>query len=113
MLTSLEICAGAGGQALGLAMAGFSHVALVEYEKDYCETLKKNRPEWNVICKDVRDFSGYEYRGKVDLLAGGVPCPPFSVAGKQLGSEDERDLFPEAIRLIDEIRPRAIMIEIP
>ena len=111
MLTSLEICAGAGGQALGLAMAGFSHVALVEYEKDYCETLKKNRPEWNVICKDVRDFSGYEYRGKVDLLAGGVPCPPFSVAGKQLGSEDERDLFPEAIRLIDEIRPRAIMIE--
>ena len=111
MLTSIEICAGAGGQALGLAMAGFYHVALVEYEKDYCEALKRNRPEWNVICKDVRDFSGVEYRGKVDLLAGGVPCPPFSVAGKQLGSEDERDLFPEAIRLIDEIRPRAVMIE--
>lgn len=111
MLTSIEICAGAGGQALGLAMAGFSHVALVEYEKDYCEELKRNRPEWNVICGDVREFSGLPYRGKIDLLAGGVPCPPFSVAGKQLGSADERDLFPEAIRLISEINPRAVMLE--
>ena len=111
MLTSIEICAGAGGQALGLAMAGFTHVALVEYEKKYCETLKSNRPEWNVIHADVKDFSGNPYRGKVDLLAGGVPCPPFSVAGKQLGSEDERDLFPEALRLIEEIQPRAVMLE--
>lgn len=111
MLTSIEICAGAGGQALGLAMAGFAHIALVEYEKEYCDTLKRNRPEWNVICDDVKNFSGVEYRGKVDLLAGGVPCPPFSVAGKQLGSEDERDLFPEALRLIDEIHPRAVMLE--
>ena len=111
MLTSIEICAGAGGQALGLAMAGFVHVALVEYEKDYCDILRKNRPEWNVICGDVKEFSGLPYRGKIDLLAGGVPCPPFSVAGKQLGSSDERDLFPEAIRLISEINPRAIMLE--
>ena len=111
MLTSLEICAGAGGQALGLAMAGFVHVALVEYEADYCAALKRNRPEWNVICKDVREFSGIPYQGKIDLLAGGVPCPPFSQAGKQLGSEDERDLFPEAIRLIGEIQPRAVMLE--
>ena len=111
MLTSIEICAGAGGQALGLEMAGFSHIALVEYEKKYCETLRKNRPKWNVICEDVRKFSGYPYYGKVDLLAGGVPCPPFSKAGKQLGSEDERDLFPEAIRLISEIKPRAVMLE--
>ena len=56
MLTSIEICAGAGGQALGLEMAGFSHIALVEYEKKYCETLRKNRPKWNVICEDVRKF---------------------------------------------------------
>ena len=111
MLTSLEICAGAGGQALGLAMAGFVHVALVEYEADYCAALKRNRPEWNVICRDVREFSGIPYQGKIDLLAGGVPCPPFSQAGKQLGSEDERDLFPEAIRLIGEIQPRAVMLE--
>lgn len=109
-LTCVEICAGAGGQALGLAMAGFVHVALVEYEQDYCKVLKDNRPEWNVICGDVHDFDGHPYRG-VDLLAGGVPCPPFSIAGKQLGQEDERDLFPEAIRLIREIRPRAVMLE--
>jgi DNA (cytosine-5)-methyltransferase 1 len=91
-------------------MAGFVHVALVEYEADYCEVLKANRPEWNVICADVHNFDGRPYQG-VDLLAGGVPCPPFSVAGKQLGQKDERDLFPEAIRLIGEIRPRAVMLE--
>ena len=109
-LTCVEICAGAGGQALGLAMAGFVHVALVEFEADYCKVMRENRPEWNVICADVHDFDGRPYKG-VDLLAGGVPCPPFSVAGKQLGKDDERDLFPEAIRLIDEIRPRAVMLE--
>lgn len=111
MVTTLEICAGAGGQALGLELAGFHHVALVEIEKQYCETLKRNRPQWNVICQDVQEFDGRPYRNKVDLLAGGVPCPPFSVAGKQLGQQDERDLFPEAIRLTKEIRPKAIMLE--
>lgn len=111
MLSSIEICAGAGGQALGLEQAGFHHVALVEYEKDYCDTLRKNRPEWNVICGDVKEFDGWPYRFKVDLLAGGVPCPPFSVAGKQLGAEDERDLFPEMLRLVEEIVPKAVMIE--
>lgn len=110
MLTCVEICAGAGGQAIGLARAGFQHVALVEYEPEYCQVLKKNKPQWNVICEDVHDMNGEPYRG-VDLFAGGVPCPPFSVASKQLGKEDERDLFPEAIRLIDEIKPRAVMLE--
>ncbi len=110
MPCSVEICAGAGGQALGLETAGFSHVALVEIEKAACDTLLLNRPKWNVINGDIRSFSGSAYKG-VDLLAGGVPCPPFSKAGKQLGSDDERDLFPEAIRLADEIRPRAIMLE--
>lgn len=110
MLTCIEICAGAGGQALGLAMAGFVHVALVEYEKEYCDILKENRPEWPIICADVHDFDGKPYHG-VDLFAGGVPCPPFSVAGKQLGADDERDLFPEALRLVREIEPRAIMLE--
>ena len=104
MLTSVEICAGAGGQALGLSMAGFRHLVLVEYEKEYCEVLKMNRPDWNVVCADVHDFDGTPYKG-VDLFAGGVPCPPFSAAGKQLGKDDERDLFPEAIRLIREIEP--------
>ncbi len=107
----IEICAGAGGQALGLSMAGFEHVALIEYEKDYCDVLKHNRPDWNVICGDVKDFNGTPHQGQIDLLAGGVPCPPFSVAGKQLGSDDDRDLFPEMLRLVEEIKPRAVMIE--
>lgn len=72
---SLEICAGAGGQAIGLSMAGFEHAALVEYEPDYCEVLRENRPDWNVLCTDVREFDGRPYRG-IDLLSGGVPCPP-------------------------------------
>lgn len=108
--TCVEICAGAGGQALGLERAGFEHVALVEYEREYCDVLQNNNPEWNVICADVHKFDGHPYEG-VDLFAGGVPCPPFSVASKQLGEEDERDLFPEAIRLIGEIKPKAVMIE--
>ena len=109
-LSCVEICTGAGGQALGLERAGFRHLALVEYEKDYCEILKQNRPNWEIFCQDARLFSGQPYAG-VDLFAGGVPCPPFSVAGKQLGKDDERDLFPAAIRLIGEIRPKAVMLE--
>ncbi|MBQ3632338.1 MAG: DNA cytosine methyltransferase [Prevotella sp.] len=109
--TSIEICAGAGGQALGLEMAGFSHQVLVEYEKEYCDCLKKNRPLWNVKCMDVRQFDGQPYKGKIDLLAGGVPCPPFSIAGKQLGADDERDLFPQMLRLVEEIDPKVVMIE--
>lgn len=111
MYTSIEICAGAGGQALGLEHAGFSHIALVEYEQEYCNCLKSNRPEWNVICQDVHNFSGIPYVNQIDLLAGGVPCPPFSVAGKQLGAKDERDLFPQMLRLVKEIKPRIVMIE--
>lgn len=109
--TSLEICAGAGGQALGLEQAGFRHTALVEIEREYCDCLKRNRPSWNVACQDIRSFSGLPYRGRIDLLAGGVPCPPFSIAGKQLGNEDERDLFPQMLRLVEEINPRVVMIE--
>jgi DNA (cytosine-5)-methyltransferase 1 len=110
VFSSIEICAGAGGQALGLEMAGFEHYALVEIDKDACSTLRKNRPEWEVFEKDVKEFSAKQYKG-VDLLAGGVPCPPFSVAGKQLGHDDERDLFPEALRLIEECQPKAVMLE--
>jgi DNA (cytosine-5)-methyltransferase 1 len=108
--SSLEICAGAGGQALGLEQAGFEHACLVEIEPPACATLRLNRPGWNVVEGDLRGFDGRPYRG-VDLLAGGVPCPPFSKAGKQLGPDDGRDLFPQAIRLVDECRPQAVMLE--
>ncbi len=110
LYTSIEICAGAGGQALGLEEAGFIHRALIEIEPYACQTLKLNRPEWNVIQGDIKNFSAVDYNG-IDLLAGGVPCPPFSIAGKQLGNLDERDLFPEAIRLIKECNPKAILLE--
>lgn len=128
--TSIEICAGAGGQAIGLHLAGFRHLALVEIDKYAAATLSKNIeafPKWDwerdncdVLCKDVLDFdpesdlvkSARLYRrGEVDLLAGGVPCPPFSHAGKQLGEDDERDLFPRILQLAKLIRPRAVMIE--
>jgi DNA (cytosine-5)-methyltransferase 1 len=109
-LYSVEMCAGAGGQALGLEQAGFDHAALVEMDDLACNTLRLNRSKWNVVEGDLRAFDGRPYRG-VDLLAGGLPCPPFSKAGKQLGPADERNLFPEAIRLVDEIRPRAVMFE--
>ncbi len=91
-------------------MAGFAGLAHVELDSAACATLRLNRPEWHVIEGDVRQFKAAPYRG-VDLLAGGVPCPPFSKAGKQLGSEDERDLFPEALRLVAECRPKAVMLE--
>ena len=109
-LTALELCAGAGGQALGLEQAGFEHTALVEIDSHCCDTLRLNRPHWNVIEKDLRSFDGTAFKG-IDLLAGGLPCPPFSKAGKQLGEADDRNLFPEGVRLIRETRPRAVMLE--
>ncbi|MFE6283207.1 DNA cytosine methyltransferase [Streptomyces sp. NPDC057877] len=118
--TSVEICAGAGGQAVGLHNAGFKHVALIEIDKDACQTLRANtreNPEWSgckVIEADLREFDpqtlGLE-SGRLDLLAGGVPCPPFSAAGKQLGRDDERDLFPTMLDLVDQLDPNAVMIE--
>jgi DNA (cytosine-5)-methyltransferase 1 len=112
MLSSVELCAGAGGQALGLEKAGFDHTALVEIDQHCCATLRHNRPKWNVLEDDVRKFKerADTYRG-IDLLAGGLPCPPFSVAGKQLGEKDERNLFDDALEIVDATRPRAVMIE--
>ncbi len=109
-MQSIEFCAGAGGQALGLEQAGFRHAALVEIEPDFAKTLTLNRPNWDVRATDMTEFDGRPFKG-VELLTAGLPCPPFSVAGKQLGERDERNLFPSALRLIDEIRPKAVMIE--
>jgi DNA (cytosine-5)-methyltransferase 1 len=109
-MNSIEICAGAGGQALGLEQAGFGHVSLVELDAAACQTLRFNRNHWNVVEGDLRQYSADRWHG-VELLAGGVPCPPFSKAGKQLGHEDERDLFPEALRLVEECNPQAVMLE--
>ena len=107
--TVLELCVGGGGQAIGLEAAGFHTTAAVDIEKACTETLRRNRPRWRVVTADIREVDGHDYRG-VDVVAGGVPCSPFSVAGQQFGAQDERDLFPEALRIVDEVRPRAGVI---
>ncbi|MEV3992802.1 DNA (cytosine-5-)-methyltransferase [Streptomyces sp. NPDC049837] len=111
----VEICAGAGGQALGLERAGFAHTLLVELDADACRTLRANRPAWNVLQADIRgmdpDALLTDRLEAPDLLAAGVPCPPFSLAGKQLGCNDERDLLPAVLALAEAIKPRAVLIE--
>jgi DNA (cytosine-5)-methyltransferase 1 len=112
-LEVVEICAGAGGQALGLERAGFEHALAVELDGSACATLRANRPSWKVAQGDVADREVWEpeaYAG-VDLVAGGVPCPPFTVAGRQLGATDERDLFAWAVELCGRIQPRALLLE--
>lgn len=118
--TSVEICAGAGGQAVGLHKAGFQHLALIEIDDYACATLELNvtgNAEWDgckVLQRDLTKFKVDELGlkpGDLDLLAGGVPCPPFSAAGKQLGEDDERDLFPDMLRMVETLLPKAVMIE--
>lgn len=109
-LSALDLCTGAGGEAVGLEAAGFDCAAAVEIDHAACDTLRQNRPTWDVLECDVHDIEGADYRG-VDVVAAGVPCPPFSIAGKQLGHEDERDLFPEALRIIAGADPVAVMLE--
>ena len=108
---ALELCAGAGGQALGLERAGFGHAGLIENDAAACNTLRLNRPHWNVIAHDLFEPLDLSPFKGVDLLAGGLPCPPFSVAGKQLGEGDERNLFSVGINYVDAIRPKAVMFE--
>lgn len=109
-LTSLELCAGGGGAALGIEQAGFEPRALLELDPHACATLRRNRPYWNVIQADMRRFDATYWRG-ADLLSGGLPCPPFSIAGKQLGADDDRDMFPSMLRIVEQVQPRAVFIE--
>lgn len=119
-LRVIEICAGAGGQSLGLEKAGFSHELAIELDENAVNTLRYNRPSWKVVQGDVADHSVWnpaDYAPKepnqrpIDLLAGGVPCPPFSIAGKQLGADDERDLFAWAVEQVNILKPRAVLLE--
>lgn len=117
-MKSVELFAGAGGLALGVHLADFEHVALVEFDKAACATLRTNVEKksvlgigsWKVIPEDVSKMSFSEYQG-VDLLSGGVPCQPFSCGGKRRGHDDERDMFPAFIRAVREIQPRSFLIE--
>lgn len=110
--TDIELFAGAGGLALGLEKAGFEHVALNELMKDACDTLRRNRPQWNVLEGDVAQISFEAYRGQVDMVSGGFPCQAFSYAGKKLGFEDTRGtLFYQFARVVKEVQPKIFLGE--
>lgn len=110
--TVLELFAGAGGMALGLEKAGLKSVLLNEIDSHACKTLRKNRPEWNVVEGDVSKVDFTPYRNTVDVLAGGFPCQAFSYAGKKLGFEDTRGtLFFEFARAVKEINPKVLLAE--
>ena len=111
-VTSIELFAGAGGLALGLENAGLTTLEFVEIDKSCCETLRKNRPEWNVVCEDIHKLDFKKYKGKVDIVTGGFPCQAFSYAGKKLGMEDVRGtLFYEFARCVKEVEPLVFMAE--
>lgn len=111
-VTAIELFAGAGGLALGLEQAGIKTLEYVEFDKACCETLRTNRPEWNVVCDDIHNVDFTEFRGKVDIVTGGFPCQAFSFAGKKLGFEDTRGtLFHEFARCVKEVNPKIFMAE--
>ena len=117
-MNSVELFAGAGGLALGVSQAGFSHEAVVEWDHDACDTIRANQRlqiehvrDWRLTEGDVRNFNYASLPGDIDLLAAGVPCQPWSIGGKHRGFEDERNLFPETIRAVLRLRPKAILIE--
>ena len=110
--SSIELFAGAGGLALGLEQAGFNTILLNEWDKYACQTLRTNRPNWNVLEGDVSEIDFTPYRNKVDFLSGGFPCQAFSYAGKGKGFEDIRGtMFFQFARAIDEVRPKIILGE--
>ena len=108
---ALELCAGAGGMAVGLESAGFEHVALVEFNKDAAATMRLNRPDWPVVEADMTSIDFSEYRGKVDLVCGGMPCQPYSEEGRGKGKDDARDLLLQGARAVREIQPQAFLFE--
>ena len=114
MFSTIELFAGAGGLALGVEKAGFHTIGLIEFDKDAADTLKKNRPNWNVICDDIANISCLDLeqyfsvrKGELDLLSGGAPCQAFSYAGKRLGLEDARGtLFYHYAVFLEKLQPK-------
>lgn len=111
-ITAIELFAGAGGLALGLEQAGIKTVEYVELDKACCETLRTNRPKWNVVCDDIHNVDFRKYKNRIDIVTGGFPCQAFSFAGKKLGFEDTRGtLFYEFARCVQEVQPKMFMAE--
>lgn len=116
-MRSVELFAGAGGMAIGMANAGFRHAAVIEWDHDACETFRHNRRHLTRSAEDcrlhegdVREFN-YQNLGGVTIVSGGPPCQPFSLGGKHRGYRDDRDMFPEAVRAVRELRPKAFIFE--
>lgn len=109
-MQALELFAGCGGLALGAERAGFRHVAVIERDERASATLKQNT-SWPLRQCDVRSIDFKPFRGEVELVAGGPPCQPFSVGGRGRADKDPRDMFPEAMRAVDEVRPQAFLFE--
>ncbi|OHB59011.1 MAG: DNA (cytosine-5-)-methyltransferase [Planctomycetes bacterium GWF2_50_10] len=117
-MRTVELFAGAGGLAMGVSRANFQHSAVIEWDKNSCDTIRFNQKhkvkplyEWPLHECDVRCFDYKSLADKVDLVAGGPPCQPFSLGGKHKGQHDHRDMFPEAVRAVRELRPAAFMFE--
>ncbi len=112
-MKSIELFAGAGGLALGVEAAGFEHVAVFEKDRNACDTLRRNRNShsWDVVEGDVTGFDFRQFRDSVDLVTGGPPCQPFSQGGKHRGHSDKRNMFPEAVRAVREVQPKAFLFE--
>lgn len=117
-ISSIELFCGTGGLALGLHNAGFEHKALYEWNKDSCDNIQANIAagypgiaEWEVHQADVRDVSYDHFRGNVQVISGGPPCQPFSLGGKAKANNDARDMFPEAVRAVRDIRPASFIFE--
>lgn len=109
-MKSLELFSGAGGLAKGLEMSGFEHLAFIEFNRDACETLRSNFESSKVFEGDIRDYDFSTLEG-VDVVAGGPPCQPFSLGGKHQAFDDQRDMFPYAIKAISELKPKAFVFE--
>ena len=109
-MNSFEIFSGAGGLAKGLELAGFNHSAFVEFNKHACESLYENFEREKVFFGDIRAFSFDDLRG-IDIVAGGPPCQPFSLGGKHGADNDQRDMFPHAIKAIEKLSPKAFVFE--
>jgi len=117
-MRSVELFAGAGGLALGVSRAGFQHDAVIERDENTCITIRENQRrgmkplvDWPLFAHDVREFNYSQLSDGIDLVAGGPPCQPFSIGGKHGAFRDTRDMFPEAVRAVRELRPKAFLFE--
>lgn len=117
-MRSIELFAGAGGLAIATANAGFEHEAVLEWDRNACDTIRRNKKaglphvrNWEVIEGDVTDYDFNQHANAVDLVSGGPPCQPFSIGGKHTGMRDARDMFPQAVRAVREIAPKAFLFE--